>query len=283
MTFNITKKEFELMAELIRETCGISLGPEKEYLVVARLSGVLKANGLASFSELYKKIKFGRDSKQILRETVEGITTNETSWFRDLHPFKILQNELLPELENGNGRLTSSGLKIWSAACSTGQEPYSLAMIASEYNLKNGIEKPLQNVNILATDISERALGAAREGKYDAFQISKGLPEDYAKKYFVKKEKSWNVDPALKKCISFRQMNLLKPFGKLGKFDIVFLRNVLIYFDNDVKVEILAKIEKTLMPGGFLFLGAGEMITQGRELFENRESNGIIYYRKKQS
>lgn len=280
MSKKITKQEFELIAGVVKEACGIYLGAEKDYLVETRLSRILKKNGCDSYSDLYRKIKSGPKSREIIISMVEAITTNETSWFRDLRPFIVMREAILPALEKKN-KEGSGALRIWSAACSTGQEPYSLAMTAYEYYLKKGRDRALDNISILATDISNEALSEAKEGTYSSFQINRGMPDGHLEKFFLEREGSWSIVPALKKCINFQQMNLLNPFGAMGAFDVVFLRNVLIYFDIELKMEIIRKIEKVILPGGFLFLGTGETVNDCGNMFEHVSTDGVVYYRKK--
>jgi len=267
----ITKPDFALFRDYLERVCGILLGDNKEYLVSSRLRSIMKEQGFTSLSELVKKLEM--DSR--LREkVVDAMTTNETLWFRDSHPFKILQDRLIPEI-----CAKQKTLDIWCAAASTGQEPYSISMIIEEFKRSN--PGKLTGEKIIGTDISSSALELAKNGVYDQLALGRGMPPDLLTRYFSKHENSWKVNANVAARIQYRMLNLLHSYSLLGRFDIVFCRNVLIYFSSDLKKDILTRIHGTLKPGGYLFLGASEALSGLPDLYEMVQcSPGIIYRRK---
>ncbi|MBD3346537.1 MAG: chemotaxis protein [Chitinivibrionales bacterium] len=277
MSVKIDPTEFRLMRDYIEQQCGIHVGDEKMYLVETRLTTLMAEQGCSDFRELHRKAL--SDSSNKLRDKiVDAMTTNETLWFRDSAPFTILRSvlkEMAEDLNAGKRR----EIRIWCAACSTGQEPYSIAMLAKELERQNS-KFPPATVKILATDISPTALFLAMSGRYDSFAISRGLSEEYKSRYFSFDGKVWTIDNKIKSMVTFKKLNLQDRFDNLGKQDIVFCRNVLIYFSDDFKRDILQKIHDMLSPGGLLFVGASESLmnySKGYRMI--REGRGI-YYRK---
>ncbi len=268
---------FQLFRDFLEEACGILLGNNKEYLVSSRLSGIMHDKQCATLEDLVTQMK--RPGGQRLKESVvDAMTTNETLWFRDIHPYNILENKLLPEI---SAKLGSQPLKIWSAACSSGQEPYSISMVIEGFKRS----KPGQlrgGERITATDISASMLEHAREGCYDMLALGRGLSKDKLEQHFAKlPEGRWKIKPNIQSRVNFKPLNLLGNYSLLGKFDIVFCRNVLIYFSSDVKEQILRKIHASLNPGGYLLLGASESLGQLSDLYEMVHcSPGIIYRAK---
>ncbi|OMH30000.1 protein-glutamate O-methyltransferase CheR [Motiliproteus sp. MSK22-1] len=273
----ISATGFKLFRDFLENACGILLGDNKEYLVSSRLSGIMHEHRCETLDELVQRM--GRPGGNRLSETVvDAMTTNETLWFRDIHPYNILQNKLLPEVAE---KLGSQQLRIWSAACSSGQEPYSISMIIDEFKRS----KPGQlrgGERIIATDISSSVLNQARKGEYDTLALGRGLSKDRLERHFLKqKDSGWKVKPDIQSRVEFRPLNLLGSFTMLGKFDVVFCRNVLIYFSSDLKQEILRKIHSSLKPGGYLLLGASESLGHLTDLYEMVHcSPGIIYRAK---
>jgi chemotaxis protein methyltransferase CheR len=211
-----------------------------------------------------------------LREqVVDAMTTNETLWFRDTYPFEVMKNRVLPELIKAN---PSQRLRIWSAACSSGQEPYSLSMTIDEFE-KTNLGQLKAGVQIVATDLSPSMLTACKSGEYDSLAMGRGLSQERLQRYFDPKGPGrWVVKPAIKSRVEFRPLNLLESYAALGKFDVVFCRNVLIYFSAEVKKDILTRIHATLKPGGYLFLGASEALNGLPDLYQMVQcSPGIIY------
>lgn len=267
--------EYEAFRVFLEQACGIVLGDNKHYLVMSRLGKVLNEAHLGSLGELVRKLK--EDRAGTLREqVVEAMTTNETFWFRDRHPFDILGNRILPDLALRGLRQA----RVWSAACSTGQEPYSISMVVEEFQAANrgsGME-----VQITGTDISSRVLEDARAGLYDSLALSRGLSAERRQRFFVRDplhwSERWQVKPEIRRRVRFTQANLLQSYGTLGRFDVIFCRNVLIYFSAELKTDILARMARALNPGGYLVLGASESITQYSDDFTmERCQPGVIY------
>ncbi|WP_298446979.1 protein-glutamate O-methyltransferase CheR [uncultured Marinobacter sp.] len=275
MKAEITPQEYEAFKSFLQDACGILLGENKQYLVKSRLRRILEENDLNSLGDLLGLLrKSGRAS---LREVViDAMTTNETLWFRDNHPFRILQEQLLPEFAE---RSAATPLRIWSAACSTGQEPYSVGMIVDEFRR----QKPgkLRNVKVTATDISKSVLEVARRGEYEMIAIGRGLSPERQRAFFTPSANGgWQIRPEIKSMVEFKELNLLERY-MLGKFDIVMCRNVLIYFSADHKKDILTRIHATLNSGGYLILGASESLNGLPDLYEMVQCHPGIIYRKK--
>jgi chemotaxis protein methyltransferase CheR len=257
---NLQTSDFDYIRTLVRERSAIVLEPGKEYLVQARLLPVARQQGLDDISALVARLKRGEPA--LTTQVVEAMTTNETSFFRDVHPFEALRNDVLPPILEA--RRTQRTLRIWSAAASTGQEAYSIAMILREHFP----ELAGWNISILGTDLSNDVLDKAREGRYAQIEINRGLPAPMLIKYFDRAGPAWKVKPELRSMCEFKPLNLVAPWSALPRMDIVFLRNVLIYFDVDTKRDVLTKIRRTLAPDGYLFLGAAETTLQFDGLFE---------------
>lgn len=273
----ITAQGFALFRDFLQEACGILLGDNKEYLVSSRLSSIMLEINCTTLDELVKAMK-GAAGTRLRERVVDAMTTNETLWFRDVHPFNILRDRLLPELAVKVG---AQPLRVWSAACSSGQEPYSISMTLEEFKRsKPGMLKAGERV--VATDISPTMLDHAKKGEYDMLAVGRGLQKDRLERYFIKlPDGGWKVRPEIQSRVEFRALNLLSTYTLLGKFDIVFCRNVLIYFSSELKLEILRKIHAQLKPGGYLFLGASESLGHLNDLYEMVHcSPGIIYRAK---
>lgn len=268
---DITKSDFEMFRDFLERVCGILLGDNKEYLVASRLRGIMKEKELAQLGELVKLMD--RDTR--LKETVvDAMTTNETLWFRDAHPFKILEEKLLPEFCD-----KQKSIDIWCAASSTGQEPYSISMVLEEFKRKN--PGKLTSEKIVATDISSSALEIARSATYDQLALGRGMPKDMLDKYFKSTDDGWKIESKITTRVQYRMLNLLHSYSLLGRFDIVFCRNVLIYFSSDLKKDILTRIHGQLKPGGYLLLGASEALNDLPDLYEMVQCHPGIIYRKK--
>lgn len=277
--FSITPKEFDLIKDYIEKECGIALGGNKAYLIESRLSGILAESGMSSFEELYYKLNSQRD-KGMTERVIDAITTNETLWFRDNTPWTILEDVLLPEYIEDIRKGKRSRVRIWSAGCSTGQEPYSTVMSIDRYLRLNNIKDvSLDNFEFMATDISNTVLQIARAGKYDSISIIRGLPPEYRDRYFTKEGRSWILSKDIRDRVQFRQFNLQNSFITLGKYDIVFCRYVIIYFSNQLKREVLQKINGVLnRPNGVLFLGNSEVFTDYGDKFVRKLHQGGVYY-----
>lgn len=273
----ITSQSYAAFCEYLASACGIVLGEKKEYLVSSRLRPVLESNSLSSLDELLSKLRLG--NMKLRQQVVDAMTTNETLWFRDNHPFRYFQDELLEELYKAAGARRP---KIWSAACSSGQEPYSIAICAAELSKK----KPLlssRSLDVVATDISSSMLEAARSAEYDSLSLKRGMSDERLKTFFDKTQReTWVIKPAIKNVIQFKPLNLQESYHSLGgKLDMVFCRNVLIYFSAKNKQQILEKIHAQLRSGGYLMLGASESIGPAGSHFEMQQYPGGIIYRAK--
>lgn len=249
---------FDFVRTLVRKRSGIVLGAEKDYLIQARLQALSRKEGFASVNDLLDQTLALLDlvdqdaPKGLSQKVVEAMTTNETSFFRDRHPFECLRNVVLPEVLARSSAERS--LNIWSAACSTGQEPYSIAMLLREHFP----ELHGWNVRIIASDLSTECLERARQGIYSQMEVSRGLPTPLLTKFFSRQGLNWGIHENVRKMISFRVLNLLDADLSLPTLDIVFLRNVLIYFDQATCQQILGRVRQVLRPNGFLFLGGAE-------------------------
>ena len=243
---------FQFISNLVRERSAISLEPGKEYLVESRLGPVARDNGLASLEDLVAAIR-QPGAQNLTRQVVEAMTTNETSFFRDIHPFDALRQQILPELVSKRSKERT--LCIWSNACSSGQEPYTIAMILREHFPElNG-----WTVRLVGSDLSTQILKRAREGVFNQTEVNRGLPAPLLIKYFQKEGLQWRIKDELRRMVDFQQINLVETWpATLPKMDIVFLRNVLIYFQPETKKAILDKLKNSLRPDGYLFLGGAE-------------------------
>ncbi len=249
----MTPVEYEFFVKFLKERSGLALGPKKEYLLQSRLGPIVRTRGLASLGEMMELLRRNAD-ESLAVEVTEAMTTNESFFFRDKTPFDLFKDHMVPsiiESKSGGGKL-----RIWSAAASTGQEPYTLAMLLKEMSRDLAGLTP----EIVATDISNEVLERARSGLYTQFEVQRGLPIKLMMKYFRQVEENWEIDAGLRSMVKFEQLNLLNDFSRFGMFDIVYCRNVLIYFDEPTKRDILSRIAQRMIPGGFLVLGAAETI-----------------------
>ena len=273
----ITPQEFDLFRYFIERETGITLEGNQTYLVESRLGPLLAEEGCRSFGELYRRVST-RPSGPLRDKIINAITTHETLWFRDKGPLEMVRRMYLPQIveEARRGRLI---FRIWSAACSTGQEPYTLAMIISDFcSIQgDGVLTP-ENFEIIGTDISAETIETAKAGVYDKFCMSRGLPEDFARRYFKPEGRYWVIDPTLKKRITFLQFNLLADFSTLGTFDLILCCNVCIYFSNEGKRVLFQKMKKALGPGGIFLLGAAENLSFVYNGFKIREFENVTFY-----
>ena len=275
-------KEFIMIQEFIEGKCGIKLGEEKAYLLESKLTSLLVESGASNFEDLYLKICTTSDSA-LIESVIEAVTINETFWFRDKTPWYVIEEILLPvliaKLRNGEG----DRVRIWSAACSYGQEPYSVAMCIDNYLKRMGaIDVSPVAFEILATDISSDVLHMAQSGNFDNISISRGLEEEYKSKYFRNEGRIWRLDEEIKKRVCFKQFNLIKSNFTYGLYDIIFCRNVLIYFSERYKKEVMDGITASLKPGGVLFIGSSELFEDYGRCYTMEQYRNGIYYRKKE-
>jgi chemotaxis protein methyltransferase CheR len=245
----LTAQEFAFISGLVRRDAAIVLEEGKEYLVEARLLPLARQSGLPTVSEFVSQAQ-QRPDMSVNEKIVDALTTNETSWFRDNEPYAALNSTVLPDLMPS--RANNRSLKIWSAACSSGQEPYSLAMVLAD-GLPAG-----WTYDITATDISAEMLTRAEKGQFTQLEVNRGLPAAMLIKHFERVGAHWKVSPALRKQVAFKRLNLAAPLPAMPQFDVVFLRNVLIYFDVETKRSVLQRVANVMRPDGWLFLGAAE-------------------------
>ncbi|WP_342166011.1 protein-glutamate O-methyltransferase CheR [Methylobacterium sp. SD21] len=249
----MTELDFEFLRAYLKQRSGLALTAEKRYLVESRLAPVCRRFNYATLRDLIGSLKIGHDTA-IERAVVEAMTTNETFFFRDRLPFDLFRDVVLPEALARNA--ARRRLRIWCAAASTGQEPYSIAMLLQEA----GVKLAGWQVDIVATDISSEVIDKAKLGLYSQFEVQRGLPVQWLLKYFTQIGEQWQIAASLRSMVEFRQFNLLHGYEGLGTFDVIFCRNVLIYFDAPTKSEILARFGNSLVPGGALLLGAAETV-----------------------
>lgn len=249
---SLKPEEFDYVADLARSNAAIVLERGKEYLVETRLAPLARQEGVATLGELIGRLRAQRSFGPLHARVVDALTTNETFFFRDFHPFEALRKQVVPQLIKERAALKR--LTIWSGACSTGQEPYSLAMLLRD----SFPELRDWSVKIYATDLSPTVLVQAKEGRYSQLEVNRGLPAPLLVRYFEKRDGHWFVKPEIKAMIDFKPMNLIQPWPLMPGFDIIFLRNVMIYFDVDTKRSILRRMRACLLPHGHLFLGTAE-------------------------
>jgi chemotaxis protein methyltransferase CheR len=271
---DLSPADFDFVAGLLKSSSGLSLSPAKTYLLDSRVTPLLRRYGLRTTRDFVTALR--TDEKgTMLTELSEAMATYETYFYRDISPFESLQTRVLPklrEIRQGQRRL-----RIWSAACSTGQEPYSLAMMFEE-------EKHLWagwSIEILATDVSTTALTRAREGIYSQFEVQRGLPIRNLMAFFVQEGDQWRVKPQLKKWLRFEQVNLLQPLTQLGTFDIILCRNALIYFDAETKSRVLGHLADVISPDGVLVMGSAETTLHYSDLFTLHPDDRTLYVPKK--
>ena len=257
----MTPSEYDYLRKLLKERSGLILAPDKHYLVESRLLPIARKAGAAGLGGLVLKLQ-SVDSEALAAEVVEAMTTNETFFFRDKVPFDHFANVIVPALLAARAR--ERRLRIWCAAASTGQEPYSLAMCVKEMATRLAD----WHIEILATDISNEVLERARVGIYNQFEVQRGLPIHLLLKYFTQVGEMWEIAPELRTMITFRPLNLLHSLAHLGTFDVIFCRNVLIYFGADTKADVLERLARATAPDGYLTLGAAETVVGLTESFK---------------
>ena len=255
----MTPLDYEYLRKILKERSGLDLSADKQYLVESRLIPLARRVGLAGIPELVQKIKNG--SEALTSDVVEAMTTNETFFFRDKIPFDHLREAILPALVKA--RASRRALRIWCAASSTGQEPYSIAMCVKEFAALAG-----WRVEIVATDLSQAVLEKSKAGIFSQFEVQRGLPIQMLVKYFTQTGELWQLKADIRAMVQHRQLNLLQDFSHLGTFDVVFCRNVLIYFDQDAKVGIFDRLARMLEPDGVLALGAAESVVGISDAFK---------------
>ena len=268
---SIKLDDFHAFRDCLKEVSGIILNDGKKDLVSTRLSGLISDNGLDSFTELLEKMK----SDAVMRENImDAMTANEVSWFRDSFPFDIFREKLLPEF----ARAQPQKVRVWSAACSTGEEPYSLSMAAEEYMQQRPDSLPANAIKILGTDISPTAVKKAKSASYEQVAVSRGLSSDKKQRYFYEEDGFWKIKNSIKRRVTINELNLRQDYKSLGLFDVIFCRNVLTYFSSEIKADIVSRLASALNPGGYLVLGKSESIADHSEYFDLVTwRDGVVY------
>ena len=271
MRIRIQPHEFKLLADYVYHLTGIYLDEGKGYLLEYRLSPLLEEYKLNDYESFYQRAR--REGGAVREALISAITTDETSFFRDKHPYTLLTEKLLPDLIAIKKERGSREIRVWSAATSRGQEPYSIAMICREF-----LEPGRFHLSILATDISERALNYARKGEYSKFELSRGLTLERLERHFVKVADTYRVRDELRDMVTFRKLNLHEPFLGIQPFDIIFCRNVAVYFTEGDRIKLFTKLSRYLHPWGRMVLGSTESLVGLLDCFKARLYNGCYYY-----
>lgn len=269
---SISAADFDFVSAMVRQSSAIVLAPGKEYLVESRLLPLVKTAGVADVAQFVAALR-RQPSGPLRSQVVEAMTTNETSFFRDAHPFTALATTVLPELIKA--RAATRTINIWCGAASSGQEPYSIAMLIDEALAG----RPGWTIRLLATDISAQMLERTRTGVYSQLEVNRGLPAPKLVKYFRREGSGWQVDQRLRSMVQTRLMNLDAPWPSMPAVDLIFLRNVLIYFDVPTKQRILGRVRATLKPDGYLFLGGAETTLNIDNGFERTQIGPAPAYR----
>ena len=266
----MTSDEFDFLCKLLKDRSGLVLTRDKAYLLESRLLPVARKADLKSVDELVAAVRM-RPTSDLARDVIEAMTTNESFFFRDIKPFDQFKNFVLPELMKA--RSARRSIRIWSAACSSGQEPYTLAMMLAEQQAKLAG----WTIDILATDLSTEILDKAQAGLYSQFEVQRGLPIQFLMKYFKQQGERWQIDAGIRNRVRFRVFNLLDEPASLGGFDVIYCRNVLIYFDQPTKTVVLDRLSRILAPDGYLFLGGAETVLGISDKFQASQENRGIY------
>ena len=264
--------EYDFLRKLLKERSGLVLSDDKQYLVESRLLPLARKFGVGNLSELFAKMKLGSD--RIIADAVEAMTTNETFFFRDKIPFDHLHETVFPELLKA--RAARKSLRIWCAAASTGQEPYSIAMILKDM----AAQLAGWRVEIVATDLSHEVLEKCKSGMYSQFEVQRGLPIQMLMNHFRQTGEVWQINPDIRAMVQFRPLNLLHDFSNLGMFDVIFCRNVLIYFDQPTKAAVFDNLARAMEPDGYLFLGAAETVVGLSNAFYPCSQRRGVYLRQ---
>ncbi|NKN33180.1 CheR family methyltransferase [Marichromatium bheemlicum] len=269
----IDPQDYAEFSRFLSECCGLVLGENRQYLVSSRLSRLLGEFSFSSVEELLRALRRSPDPT-LKSRVIDAMTTNETSWFRDVYPFEILRHVVLPELAE-----KKRPIRIWSAACSSGQEPYSIAMVLAEWE-QSFPPKNIQT-SVLGTDLSDTVLAEARAGLYDGLGIVRGLSKERRDRFFETVPNGHRIKPDIQRRVRFQKLNLMESYAALGKFEIVFCRNVLIYFSAETKRRVFDGIARQMEPGGYLFVGASESVGSYTSAFEMvRTPKGAVLRRR---
>lgn len=276
----IQPDEFKVFSQFVYTLTGISLDETKTYLIENRLASLMESTQSATFSELYFKAKM---DKVLQKKVIDAMTTRETLFFRDGAPFELLQFKIIPELIDRRKKAAGSSsapipIRVWSAACSTGQELYSIAIALKEVL----VDLSRYDIKLVGTDIADAAVAAASKGIFGRIEIERGLPPDKLARYFTQDGDGWKIRDELRGLATFRHLNLMEEFSMLGKFDIVFCRNVAIYFSEQDRTKLFTRIARVMEPDGSLLIGSTESLTGICPLFESKRYLRSVYYQLKQ-
>ena len=270
----IKPDEIQLFSKYIYSLSGINIEASKAYLIETRLGRILEGEKCASYAEFYHKIK-ADSSKLLEKKVIDAITTNETLFFRDSSPFELLKHKILPEvIDTRSAKSSIAPIRIWSAACSTGQEVFSIAIVLKELLGAAG----RLNFKLMGTDLSDAAVKQASYGVYNKFEIERGLPRERLQKYFTSDGANWKIKDEIRSMATFQKFNLMHPFSTLGKFDIIFCRNVAIYFTLEDRKKLFNKIADALEKDGFLIIGSTESLTGVCPRFVPKRHLKSIFY-----
>jgi chemotaxis protein methyltransferase CheR len=274
-TTSINTNDFKFICQLVYQYSAVVLHDEKTYLAELYLQPIAESAGFASIADLVGYLQT-QPFSDLHSQVIESLVTNETSFFRDRYPFEALKEIILPELLDK--RTIERSLNIWCAACSNGQEPYSIAMLIKEHfpMLANW------SLKLMASDFSSKVLAKAKQGRYNQLEIQRGLPKNFCDRYFHQRDRDWQIQQEILQMVEFRQINLVQCWPSLPKYDVIFLRNVLIYFDTATKKALLKKIKQNLNPDGYLFLGNAETTIHLDTAFTRVQLDKAICYRLNQ-
>ncbi|MCL1956086.1 MAG: protein-glutamate O-methyltransferase CheR [Fibromonadales bacterium] len=288
MSALMSHEDYNVIIKYVFDICGIVLGDDKQYLIEQRLSPILEEFGCENFSQLAHKLSSGSTTFLTREKMLNAMTTNETSWFRDEHPYVTFREKIMPAMmdtvvqrKERSWQRRGPKVRMWSVAASTGQEPYSMAMIIADIVSTRGMGlTTMEDFGILGTDISSKVLAKAVEGKYGPLEVARGLSPDMRKKYFLQDGDNYIINNTIRNIIEFKAFNIQDPFTQIGSFDVIFCRNILIYFTDDAKRKILAQLYQTLAPNGYLLLGSAENMYNLNDEFTTERYGATTIYRK---
>lgn len=283
----LTPADFSEIQQVVHDLCGLVIPEDKQYLVTSRLEPVLQMNGLASFAALVLRLK-QPDTLLLKDQIIEAITTNETSFNRDTHPFEGLRRFVLPELANRLIERRKSALfayqraRIWCAAAATGQEAYSVGMAVADFlAARSDRDQFIDRFSILSSDISSKSLATAREGRYSSYELDRGVTADQRARYFQQQDGMWVIDSSVRRMVEFRPLNLIQELPDLGAFDLILCRNLLIYFDEATRRRVCRQLHAALVPQGILMIGAAESLYGVTDAFSLEHLGNTVVYRKR--
>jgi len=281
-------EDYKIISKYVFDVCGIVLGEDKQYLIEQRLSPILSELGCTTFSDLAQKLNGGNSNFFVREKMLNAMTTNETSFFRDEHPYVAFREKIMPDMmervkqrKERSWQRRGPKVNMWSVAASSGQEAYSMAMIIADIVSEKGMGLiTLEDFGILGTDISSKVLSKAMEGRYGALEVTRGLTAEMRHRYFLQDEDSYLIDEKLRRIVEFKTLNIQDSFMQIGSFDVVFCRNILIYFTDDAKRRILSQLWHVLAPEGYLLLGAAENMYNLNNDFTTERYGATTIYRK---